>query len=262
MELASQVTTGIALPFTGTLSQGLVVVADASNAYGVKLPATMRERPVGIVNRPDGSSLVGTTGKAIDIQCTGLARVRVLTGVSISPGDELVVANTSGEVTKRSGITPAGTIFVGTALSTVSTAASGQMVLCALDLGNIPGVAKFTSDSAILANSAVVFSPDTNNRVKAPAGADPVSAVAGVALTAATGAGEEIEVCTHGPALLTAGTSWSRQDRIAIKGTGGDGKPVAVGAGANSMLIGHAMAATTAPATGLVFVSPDLYQAA
>lgn len=235
--------------------EGAVLVQGASNDT-VALPsaANSRSRLVGLAYQA-GSS---TANEAITAVINGIF-AGIATG-TITRGDRLVIGGATGTVQAESLTTPPDATRVGYALESVS---SGERV--AVLIGEVPSfsgtVVKFTSSSAILANSIVVLTAAST--VGAPAGADPVAGVAGVALNATTGSGETVYVVTNGVASVTdSGSGVTLADKIAVAGATGLGKTAAPGAGANNFVVGSAMATTSASGSIPVLVNPFLMQGA
>ena len=131
--------------------EGAVLVQGASNDT-VALPsaANSRSRLVGLAYQA-GSS---TANEAITSVINGIF-AGIATG-TITRGDRLVIGGATGTVQAESLTTPPDATRVGYALESVS---SGERV--AVLIGEVPSfsgtVVKFTSSSAILANSIVVL---------------------------------------------------------------------------------------------------------
>jgi hypothetical protein len=260
-ELAANPTTSVALVPEVDVTGGQVVVGSVTTAGRIRLPqAGFREPIVGVVARPDGSTATSASGRAVSVQFTGTARVRALTGTSIAVGDTLVVASTAGEVAPIS-LALAQSAVVGIALSAVTTAVSGQMVLVLLipEATNSMQIVPMVANAAIGAN-LIVVAGGADLRVILPAGADPTSGVLGVSLTAAAGAASPLLVCTKGPASLISGGNLTLGANVAVFGAAGSGKVAAPGAGTNTHCVGTALQATVAPAQGLVMVNPFMFQ--
>lgn len=261
-ELAASPTTSVALVPEVDVAGGQVVIGSVTTAGRVRLPqAGFREAVAGVVARPDGSTATSAAGRAVSVQFTGTARVRALPTATIAIGDLVVVASTAGEVATIS-LALAQSAVVGIALSAVTNAASGQMVLVELipEASNSVQIVPMVANAAIGANLIVVADPAVDLRVNLPAGADPTSGVLGVSLTAAAGAASTLLVCTKGPASLISGGNLTRGANVAVFGAAGSGKVAAPAAGTNTHCVGTALQATTAPAQGLVMVNPFMFQ--
>ena len=239
---------------SATVADGAVMVVSPTNNSACALPtaANTRARVLGLCRL----GYDGTKQGSIELATSGVYPCIALG--AIARGDAVVVGNASGHVQAYSVSTPPDASVVGVAMEAAASTERVAVLLLRDALRN-GSVTAFVADGAITTSTIVVTSATTDNRVRAPAGADPTSGVVGAALNTVTD-GQTVYVVTHGPASVTMASNVTRGDFVAVNGTTGQGKTAALGAGVNTHVVGVALASASGGAAGLVMVAPNRIQ--
>lgn len=236
---------------SASVLEGAVLVQGASNdTCALPSAANTRSRVLGLAYVAGSSSANGPMSLVTNGVWPGIA------GGSITRGDVLVVAGTTGTVQSASLSTPVDASVVGVAMESVS---SGERVAILIGARQrFSGVVlPMTASGAITANTIVIAG---NGVAAAPGGANPTAPILGVALnTVADGA--TVYVCVSGYATVTdSGSGVTANARITAAGTSGLGSTAAPAGGTNCAIVGIALATTAASGSIPVFVAPSTVQ--
>lgn len=245
---------GHTLPLTcdsANVLEGAVLVQGAANdTCALPSAANTRAQILGLAYVSGSTSANGAMSVVTNGVWPGIA------GGSITRGDLLVVAGTTGTVQSASLSTPPDASIVGVAMESAS---SGERVAILIGASQrFSGVVlPFTASGAITANTIVIAG---NGVATAPGGASPTAPILGVALnTVANGA--TVYVCVSGRAAVTdSGSGVTANARITAAGTNGQGTTASPAGGTNCAIVGIALATTAASGSIPVLVAPSTYQ--
>ena len=239
---------------SASVLEGAVLVQGASNdTCALPSGASSRQQILGLCYQ----DFNGAAGSPVTIVAPGAIFPGIAAG-SITRGDVVVIGGATGTVVSVSATTPVDATRVGVAMESVS---SGERVAILIGASqSFAGtVIPLTSGAAITANTLVIAAGAST--VIPTAGASPTAAIVGVALNAATGAGQTVYVCTSGRAYVTdSGAGVTANDFITSGGATGLGAAAALAGGTNCAVVGIALATTAASGSIPVSVCPSRIQ--
>jgi len=242
----------ITLTAEATITDGNVVIGGAADDK-CKLPAgTAADVAVLGIAKVEGGGSVAS-GYPVDVVVNGVWPAKA--SGAITRLDRVAIANSAGDV-KRANYGIGLPMIVGYALE---SAADGERVAVLIMPRAMPGllITPFTADGAITANTIVKVGSADDKVAKGTA--DPTTAQIGVALNTVADGGT-VYVCTHGVVPVTTQGNLAKNDPVTVGDAAGGAKKANPGAGTNAGLVGHAVAAATAPAACNVLVAPSIMQ--
>ena len=213
-----------------------------------------------------GFALLGGAAGANQVinVCVGPTYLAIGSG-TITRGDKLVIASSTGDVKTATNRTADAASIVGVALE---SATDGQRVRVRIansaDFVSSPQalVKSFTAGTGGSTAGCAVVQDTIAGQCILPSGADPASGVLGIALNTAIAAAT-VYVVIYGVTLgKAAAAGFTVGDNLAISGSTGVLKLAAPATGANTMLVGTALETATNGQLRNVLVRPCLMQGA